>query len=124
MSNPATCEQFDALRASAESLKAARSFQDIALSAKELHSRIEETCGYAFNLIDEQIRQAQLASLFLNPSQAQASGTSDLAKMESERDLLLMLLKRECRHCDGFSPFSDEPCCEDRKAAQSGSGQE
>ncbi len=122
MANVVTCEQFLLLRASAESLKAAQSLQEIAASAKLLHDAVESSCDTALGLIDEQIRKAELTSLFLNYSNARfdkAMSEPDLAKMEAERDALLLLLKRECKHCDGFSPFSDIPCCEDRQEPQS-----
>jgi hypothetical protein len=110
-----SCDKFMALRAAGESLRGAQSLREIADSAQRLHEAVRQSCDAALGVIEGAIATATAQALFLkhaNARSARAIESGDLEKLIAERDAILEALNRDCRGCNGASPFEAEACSE------------
>ncbi|MBI4970111.1 MAG: hypothetical protein HZC25_18505 [Rhodospirillales bacterium] len=118
MGDVITCDKFLSLRAAGERLRGAQSLREIADSAKVLHETVRQSCDTALGVIEGAIAAATARTLFLkhtNARTARAMESGDLERLVAERDAILEALNRDCRGCNGYSPFEPESGCEDRK---------
>lgn len=118
MGEVVSCERFLALRAAGQALRGAQSLREIAESAQRLHDAVQQSCDAALGVIEGAIATATAQTLFLkhaNARYSKAMESGDLERLIAERDAILEALDRDCRNCNGFSPFEPESCCEDRK---------